>query len=54
MNKNKTKKFPKNRIKQKLLQKIFYRKNMTLKDMRIFAPQDFSPFLEKNYPNPPG
>jgi hypothetical protein len=20
----------------------------------LFAPQDFSPFLEKNYPNPPG
>jgi hypothetical protein len=23
-------------------------------DVRIFAPQDFSPFLEKNYPNPFG
>ncbi len=23
-------------------------------DVRIFAPQDFSPFLEKNYPNPLG
>ena len=22
------------------------------KDARIFGPQDFSPFLEKNYPNP--
>jgi hypothetical protein len=31
-----------------------YRENLTLKEVRIFAPQDFSPFLEKNYPNPPG
>ncbi len=31
-----------------------YRENSTLKDVQIFAPQDFSPFLEKNYPNPPG
>ncbi len=23
-------------------------------DVQIFAPQDFSPFLEKNYPNPLG
>jgi hypothetical protein len=31
-----------------------YRENSTLKDVQIFAPQDFSPFLEKHYPNPPG
>jgi hypothetical protein len=32
----------------------FYRENLTLRDVWIFAIQDFSPFLEKNYPNPPG